>query len=209
MLEACHEIDLGDRRMMAKRFLLAGACLAAAACGSEPGVYDLPRQEVYDRLASNPLDALKFRRACGILIHLLPSARNGDEIDWRVTHNGHTKVQFSIRLEELSPEQTRVSVSVDSKDADGSEAYDGDYFTPYPAFQQPLRPAIEEAIAATLEGREFDPSRAPHSRDDDVCDVQRATLQQNGVPIDVVMQQRADSGSDALGDDGWGSGTTD
>jgi hypothetical protein len=194
--------------MMPKRLLIAGACLATVACGSEPGVYDLPRAEVYDRLASNPLDALKFRRGCGILIHLQPSASNGDEIDWRVTHNGTTKVQFSARLEEVSPEQTRVRVSVDSTDSDGSEFYDGDYFTPYPAFQQPLRPAIEEAIAATLEGREFDPSRAPHSRDDDVCDVQRATLQQNGVPIDVVMQQRGSGSSASASEGGWGSGTT-
>jgi hypothetical protein len=203
-----------------KPFLAAGACALLAACGAsaEPGVFDLPKQEVYDRLSRNNLDVLRLRHSCGILIHLSQSARNGEEIDWRVTHNGETKLQFSVRLEEVSPTQTRVKLSIDSKDPEGGELYDGDYVTHYPAVQQPVRPGIEEAIAAVLEGREFDKSRARPGPDDDVCDVQRASFRNDGVPIDVAMERRNGSGSgsgsgssswDDEASDDWGSGTTD
>ena len=54
---------------------------------------------------------------------------------------------------------------------------------------QPLKPAVEEAIAAELEGRDFDPQRVPKPPERDrVCQIQKAALQSSGKPFSVEDQ---------------------
>ena len=67
----------------------------------------------------------------------------------------------------------------------GREAYDGTIFYPRPAFNQPLRPAVEEQVAALLEGRAYDPARVPRGSDS-VCNVQRAGLEAGHRPFTLT-----------------------
>jgi hypothetical protein len=62
----------------------------------------------------------------------------------------------------------------------GGEAYDGSQFYVRPAFNQPLRPAVEEQVAAILESRAFDVRRVGPGTDK-VCLVQRGGLESGRV----------------------------
>ena len=85
-------------------------------------------------------------------------------------------VNFTATLTPLDAGRTRADVSI-GRNAYGREAYDGSLFYTRPAFNQPLKPAVEEQIAALLEGRSFDVGRIPRGTDS-VCDVQRGGLEE-------------------------------
>lgn len=101
----------------------------------------------------------------------------GRQITWRVTSGGREMLSFTALLTPVDAAHTRVDVAV-SKDKDGKEAYGGQQFYPRPAVRQPVRPAIEEQVAALLEARAFDPEKAAASGDNQVCNVQRAGLEE-------------------------------
>lgn len=148
-----------------------------AGCGNEPGVYDLPLHEAFTRLATNKLEDFSFKRQCGILVHLSPEPIQDESITWRVFSSDEEVLSFTARLTAIGDKKTKVSLDI-AKDADGTQAYDGKDFYPRPALKQPLRPALEEAVAAALEGRQFDESRlADIPGDNSVCNVQRAGLE--------------------------------
>ena len=148
-----------------------------AACGRAPGVYDLSVREAYERLAAAPLDDFKLARQCGILIHLMPQAVPNQSVSWHVYSGGIPLLDFTARLTPVGEKQTKVDIEI-SKDPDGTEAYAGNDFYPRPAFHQPLRPGVEEAVAAVLEGRPYDVWRVPKGGDvESVCNVQRAGLE--------------------------------
>ena len=154
-----------------------------AASYDEP--YDLPVAEAYRRLAHNDLDALRFGRQCGILIHIRPQGDpRRNTVTWRVYSSGREMVHFTARLTAVEGNRTRVAVEMKREVRNGGEAYDGFQFYPRPAFNQPLKPAVEEQIAALLEGRDFDIMRVPRGRDD-VCNVQRAGLEHGHRPFKV------------------------
>ena len=97
-------------------------------------------------------------------------------VTWRVYSSGREMVNFTATLTPPDAGRTRVDISV-GRNAAGHEAYDGSLFYTRPAFNQPLRPAVEEQVAALLEGRSFDVTRIP-SGTDGVCDVQRDGLEE-------------------------------
>ena len=159
---------------------LAGVLLIAAGltgCSAEPGVYPMGVHQVFEKLAENKLDDFKMKRQCGILIHFRPEAELDKSVTWRVYSSGRPLLSFTAHLTPLGDKKTKVDVEV-SKDPDGTEAYAGGDFYPRPALQQPLKPAVEEAIAAELEARAFDPERVPQAAEQDsVCLVQRGRIE--------------------------------
>lgn len=164
--------------MRGRRFVVV-LCLAAglAGCSREPGVYPMGVHEVFTKLAENKLDDFKMKRQCGILIHFRPETILDKSITWRVYSSGYELLSFTANLTPVGDDKTRVEVAV-SKDSDGTDAYAGGDFYPRPALQQPLKPAVEEAIAAELEGRAFDPERVPKpAESDSVCLVQRGRIE--------------------------------
>jgi hypothetical protein len=154
--------------------LLAGAFLSG--CGG-PGVYGLSPHDAYTRLADNKLEDFAFSQQCGILIHLEPEGIPDKSVTWHVYSSGANMVSFTAQLTAKGGNSTKVDIEI-SKDSDGTEAYSGNDDYPRPALRQPLRPAVEEAIASALEGRKFDESRFEHTNEgNSVCNVQRAGLE--------------------------------
>ena len=164
-----------------KKAAILGAAMLLPGCKEErqPGVFDLGIEEAYQRLASNKLADLVARRQCGILIHVNPAGYGGKQVNWRVTSSGQTVVEFFAVLTPVSDRQTRVEVRM-PRASTGGEVYDGSQTYPRPAFNQPLRPAVEEQVAAILEGRAYDVKRVPVGRDT-VCNVQRGGLESGRV----------------------------
>ncbi len=164
---------------MASARLAAIVAMAALCwgCSRAPGVYDVTVHEAYARLAENPLADFSFARQCGILIHLIPTGVPDQSVTWTVYSSGEEMLNFTARLTPVGSSRTKVDIDV-SKDSDGTEAYAGKDFYPRPALSQPLRPALEEAIGAVLEGRKFDAKRIPKpDKSDDVCGIQRGGLE--------------------------------
>ena len=165
---------------MNRRVLLAAAIAAlASACSKAlpPGQYALGLHEAYERLAKDDLPEFVGNRQCGILIHVRAEKLADRQITWRVTSSGREMLNFTAILTPVDAAHTRVDVAV-SKDKDGKEAYGGQQFYPRPAVKQPVRPAIEEQVAALLEMRAFDPEKAAAAGDNQVCNVQRAGLEE-------------------------------
>jgi len=146
-----------------------------AGCGKQPGVYDVSMQEAYQRLVSNQLADLVYHRQCGILIHVRPTGIDGEQVTWFVKSSGEEVVRFTAMLTAVGENQTKVEIKIPSDPA-GGEVYDGAKFYRRPAFNQPLRPAVEEQVAAILENRPFDMARMGAGQDS-VCNVQRGGLE--------------------------------
>ena len=164
---------------------LLAVSAALGGCGRDPQVFDLPLHDAFAKLADNRLEDFSLKRQCGILIHLTPDAVPDESVTWRVYSSGEKVASFTARLTRVSASKTRVVVDV-AKDADGSDAYDGKDDYPRPAFQQPLRPAVQEAIAAVLENRPFDEARLNDIPGDNrVCEIQRAGLESGAVRFTI------------------------
>jgi hypothetical protein len=157
---------------------------ALAGCGREPGVYEIGAHDAYQRLLHSELPDLVMARQCGILIHPRSEGVADRSVTWRVYSSGREMVNFTATLTPLGAGRTRAEVSV-GRNANGREAYDGSLFYTRPAFNQPLRPAVEEQVAALLEGRSFDVGRVPRGTDS-VCDVQRAGLEEGSERFSVT-----------------------
>jgi hypothetical protein len=151
------------------------AAAALTGCAAAPEGYALSVQEAYQRLASSELRELRDRRQCGILIHIRPEGDPGRAVTWRVFSGGREMVNFTATLTALEGGRTRADISI-APGKDGGEAYGGSEHHIRPAFNQPLRPAVEEQVAALLEGRPYDLDRVPRGTDS-VCNIQRAGLE--------------------------------
>jgi hypothetical protein len=171
---------------MKRGFRIVLALTAAlAGCGSrESGVYEIGAHDAYERLLRSELPDLVMARQCGILIHPRSEGMADRSVTWRVYSSGREMVNFTATLTPLGAGRTRAEVSI-GRNASGREAYDGSLFYTRPAFNQPLRPAVEEQVAALLEGRSFDVSRIPRGTDS-VCDVQRAGLEEGSARFSVT-----------------------
>ena len=169
--------------------LLLAAC--AAGCSREPGVYPVALHDAFQKLAENKLEDFKFKRQCGILIHFRPDSILDKSVTWRVYSSGTELFSFTANLTPVGDSKTKVSVEV-SKDPDGTDVYAGTDFYPRPALMQPLKPAVEEAIAADLEGRAFDPQRVPKPPEkDSVCLIQRGGLEHgHGFSVEDNLSDR-------------------
>jgi hypothetical protein len=166
------------------RIVLALSAALAGCGGRESGVYEIGAHEAYERLIGSELPDLVMARQCGILIHPRPEGVADRSVTWRVYSSGREMVNFTATLTPLGAGRTRAQVSI-GRNASGREAYDGSLFYTRPAFNQPLRPAVEEQVAALLESRSFDVSRVPRGTDS-VCDVQRAGLEEGSQRFSVL-----------------------
>ena len=155
--------------------VLVLAALGLAGCKERPpGVYDVSVDEAYRRLVGDTLADLVYAKQCGILIHVTPTGIPGSQVTWKVNSSGKEVVRFTAMLSAVNDKQTKVEIRVPPAPG-GGEMYDGTKFYKRPAFNQPLRPAVQEQVAAILEGRKFDVRRVGPGKDT-VCDVQRGGL---------------------------------
>ncbi|MEA3003507.1 MAG: hypothetical protein QOH81_2295 [Sphingomonadales bacterium] len=154
--------------------------VALAGCGTrEPGTFDLPAATVFARLTSGNMDDFRFARQCGLLIHFRTETEANRKVRWVVTSSGAEVASFAARLIPLDGGKTKVTIEI-PRAPDGGEIYDGTKAYLRPALHQPLRPAIEELIAARVEQRAYDASRLPlpgASSPDGACDIQRGGLE--------------------------------
>ena len=161
--------------------LLTGC--ANAAPGPEPEGWPISVDEAYRRLAGSELPEMRQATQCGILIHLTPRGTPNESVTWSVTSSGREMFNFTVHLLPLPGGRvgTRISVSADER---GGEAYSGNQRYMRPAINQPVRPAIEEQVAALLEGRPFD-RRRMNATWNEGCQIQRTALQNNGRPFSI------------------------
>ena len=163
---------------MARPVQLA-ALLLLAGCREEPGVYDLPVHEAYQRLATNALKDLRANEQCGILIQFVPTGVPDRSVTWTVVSEGEEMLHFSAKLMPVGSSKTRVQVEMsrDPYNPQDHEAYDGSQFYFRPAMQSPAKPRVEEAIAAILEGRPYDLGHVKKVGYSDVCGIQRGRIE--------------------------------
>jgi len=172
-------------QMLSRLLCVALVASALSGCGNGPGTYDLPLHEAYERLATQTFEDFKMARQCGTLVYIQPEPILDESVTWLVTSGGEEQTTFTARLSAVGDKKTKVTVEI-SKDPDGSDKYDGKDFYPHPAFKQPLKPAVEEAIAAVLEGRPLDTQKlADLQGDNSVCNVQRGGLESTGRAFSV------------------------
>src|ERR1700680_2173640 len=163
-----------------------------AACDEPPGQVALGVHEAYERLAQTDLADFIFKRQCGILVHVRTEKQPDRSVTWQILSSGEEMLRFIVTLTPVDNQQTKVDIAV-SRDANGHEAYDGTHFYTRPALMQPTRPAIEEQVAALLEGRNFDLSRLPAAPKDTVCNVQRAGLEEGTARFTIHDKPGSDS----------------
>ncbi|KRR21087.1 hypothetical protein CQ14_21640 [Bradyrhizobium lablabi] len=153
-----------------------GLTLGLAGCKERPpGVYDVSVSEAYRRLLADKLVDMVYAKQCGILVHVTPVGMLDRQVTWKVHSSGREVVQFTALLSAVGEKQTKVEIRVPPAPG-GGEMYDGAQFYKRPAFNQPLRPAVQEQVAAILEGRKFDVQRVGPGKDS-VCNVQRGGLE--------------------------------
>ncbi len=155
--------------------VLATISLVGCKQARPPGVYDVPVGVAYQRLSTDQLPDMVYAKQCGILIHVMPEGVADQQVTWRVYSSDQEVVQFTATLTPVSATQTKVDIKIPADPA-GGEVYDGKKFYTRPAFNQPLRPAVQEQVAAILEGRKFDVSHVGPGTDS-VCNVQRGGLE--------------------------------
>lgn len=169
--------------------------LLVSACDDTPGEpkgqYALSQRDANARLAANDFTEFRTDRQCGILIHVRPSAHARGSMTWQVWSGGVSQLSFTATLTPVDDHHTKVDITVSPK-LGGHEPYDGTQFYYRPAVKQPVRPAIEEQVAAALEARPYDVERLPAAAKDSVCLVQRGGLEE-GMPFDVNDRPGADS----------------
>ncbi len=138
---------------MVRGKICIGFLIMATGCSAPvPGRYQLPIDQIYARLAHNDLKDFKLDRQCGLLLDITPDGMPNRSVIWRVTSSNVDIVQFAAILTPVSQTETQVDIQVLQL---ADDPYDGRH----PAFQQPIRPAIAEAVASAIEQREFDSSR--------------------------------------------------
>lgn len=164
--------------LMALRKLIPAllALLFLGGCGNGPGVYDLPVHEAYARLAANKLKEFRIKEQCGILIQFVPAGVPDRSVTWTVMSEGEEQFHFTANLTPVGDDRTKVQVDI-LKDPTDHEFYDGSRTYFRPAVMQPVRPRIEEAIAAILEGRPYDLGHVKDAGWDDTCGIQRGKIQ--------------------------------
>lgn len=180
--------------------LTGGLAIAGCSNAPEPAGYVMPLDEAYRRLTDADLTDLLYHRHCGVPIKADSGGIPGKQVYWQVLSSGEERLRFTVTLTPVDREHTRVEVTgIKAPEHDG-EGYDGGRTYKRPVLEQPIRPAIEEQVAAVLTGREYDKERAGRG-DDSVCDVQRAGSESgsarfsvNGSGPDSVRDSRSEGG---------------
>jgi hypothetical protein len=167
---------------------LAGLALISG-CSEPPGQVALSAHDAYERLAKGDLTEFIFKRQCGILIHAKMEAEPDRSVTWHILSSGRRMLSFTATLTPVKARRTKVDIAV-SRDPDGGEAYDGTRFYRRPALQQPVRPALEELVAALLNERAFDAKRLPKRTTNDFninspCDIQRGGVESGNARFSI------------------------
>jgi hypothetical protein len=177
-----------------RAFMALSLTALLSACGEAPpppkGQFPLSIEQAFDRLQSKLPDFVRDRQ-CGILIHVSTDVQKNRHVIWHVKSSGKLMLSFKATLTSVDANTTHVDIAVSPGENGSGEAYDGTQFYKRPAVLQPVRPAIEEQIAALLEGRPYEMSRGKivHKNGtfssspgkDTVCLVQRGGLQSGHV----------------------------
>jgi hypothetical protein len=174
--------------------------LMISGCGKSPANrYAIGAHDAFTRLAAADLGDFIMARQCGILIHAHTSTEAERAVTWHITSEGEEQLSFTATLTPVSEKETQIDISV-SKDPKGGEAYSGNNFYPHPAVFQPIRPAIAELIASTLQARKFDVDKVARpvvdrgggtfgpprdAGDNNVCQAQRGGLESGSVHFSV------------------------
>jgi hypothetical protein len=161
-----------------------GLPLLIGGCSGRSGEYDLPVHEVYQRLSENKLKDLRANEACGILIQFVPLGIPDRSVTWSVVSEGEEQLRFTANLTPIGSDSTRVTIEL-PVDENGHEIYDGSRKYVRPAMMQPVRPRVEEAIAAILEDRPYDLGHVKDAGWDDICGIQRGKIESGHGPFSV------------------------
>ncbi|MDE2404806.1 MAG: hypothetical protein KGM17_09075 [Sphingomonadales bacterium] len=140
---------------------LAVACLLAGCGHREPGVYDLPPAEAWQRLRHADLDGFISARGCGVALDIAVDGRSPRSLRWTVRGEGAELVHFGVRLEDSGPGKTRAQIDFPF-DPTLTETLTAP--SRAPALRQPLQGAVVELVDATLNGRSYDPARSGDDR---------------------------------------------
>lgn len=169
-----------------KNYLLICLIVSALLIGCDkPRVgYEIGLHEAYDRLRNSEFKDFLAMEQCGILIHLQADGEPDHSVTYHISSSGEEMLSFTATLVPVNDKETKVDVTV-SHDPNGKEAYDGNQFYPRPAVQQPVRLAINEQVAALLEGRAFDVAHIANHPDDSVCNIQRGGLESGVVRFSI------------------------
>lgn len=159
---------------MKTAFVTFAVGLAVAGCANAPEAagYPISVEEAYARLRAADLSDLLYHRRCGVPIKSISGGIPGKEVTWQVLSGGDERLRFTVSLTPVDAQHTAATVAIKAREHDG-EGYDGANHYKRPVLEQPIRSAVEEQVAAVLEGRAYDKERAGRG-DDSVCDVQRA-----------------------------------
>lgn len=174
-----------------------------AACGGGAGqVYPLAPEEAASRLHNLDDTGFSEARRCAVPIALSAQSLDAATIKWTISADGTEGAAFSLKVEPADNGASRVIIAL-PKDPAGGEIYDGSQHYEHPLVQQPLRPALEELVAAALEGRKFDPARVKGGNGDDVCVLQRQTSGPDRMRIGGRAPARPTGGGGSV--DAWGT----
>jgi hypothetical protein len=154
--------------------LLTSACSPSEA-ETSPDQYEGAPRQIIDKLVAADTLEFKLARHCGILVHLRPMRPNATSARWQVISSGKEMFYFDITATPVSDKRSRVDIAVGPKEANGGEAYDGTQRYPWPALQQPIRPAIREFINSVMRNRPYD--RGELGFKDKTCAVQANGLE--------------------------------
>jgi hypothetical protein len=140
--------------------LACGVVTVLAGCAQAPwGRYDIPFDEARARLESADIIGFRNGRGCGFLIHFTPTRPDSQSSGWIVTSRGRTVARFHVTLAATDTGVQATIIVPPGKN--GGEMYDGKQDYDYPAFMQPLRPALQELVDSAMEQRPFDWRRLP------------------------------------------------
>ncbi|MEB3416210.1 hypothetical protein VCJ71_09040 [Alteriqipengyuania sp. WL0013] len=189
-----------------KKSLVTLALLALAGCGSNlpANTYDLPPEEVYQRLVAGDLEDFKNRMRCGIDIFIQQGGTTNQSVSYRVSSGSQSVASFDVELVPVDGGMTEVKINLPPK-GDG-EIYDGTQTVARPAFRQPLRMGVEEMVASRIEGRAFNIEGMPNLDINGPCFMQKEQWRMGQTPKvgDPISGSRAYGSRDSSLSDDWG-----
>jgi hypothetical protein len=140
--------------------------------------YPISLETARKRLFAADFRDFRADRQCGILLHFAMKREESREIEWAVVNTNKTLFRYTVKLEPIGPEKTRVDLEI-STNPNGRESYDGTQVERFPGIEQPLRPALEEKIDSVLRERDYVPQPIQNIQPEinRQCNLQRGVLE--------------------------------
>ncbi|MDE2302638.1 MAG: hypothetical protein KGK11_08780 [Sphingomonadales bacterium] len=153
--------------------LLAVALLAGCTTAPDDDLFQLPLGDAFMRLQMADLAGFKAVESCGAPLSIATDPIAPDRIRWRLASGISDVATVTVQLTAEGDDATRVAIDIPPTAQQQPFVVRG-IALPRPVVQQPLRPAVQELVAAALQQRPFDPSHLPQGGDD-ACAQQRAS----------------------------------